>query len=360
MRNTLAILWLLTAGLQAQDDPLSARLEAEQALVAELSSQQVNVDLSDAALADGAAWIEALAGIAVEIPAQHADESIQLVLRQVSLWNVLRLLASQTGLHIVVDPDDRRVLLTTAEEAGLQRVEAVFSARELERLLARPDRLPRPPQEIAETEPGSYRLRLGGSDVAFSGVDGAVAIVDGGLALLLDDSWSAPPDEQDSQLLEILQTRVSLDFMPELSFEDRIDFIRQISRLPLVVSRDALGAAEDIEAPALKLTDTELGVALKLLLAQYPARLRFKIDAGVVLVGTAAELKERKLAVRCFDDDDGSELWTAPILLEGGGTILGLRLTRTAVLVYTRSERGDEAWIFVRRTGVPFARIPLR
>lgn len=60
-----------------------------------------------------------------------------------------------------------------------------------------------------------------------------------------------------------------------------------------------------------------------------------------------------------FENFFGAELWSSALLLEGGGRLLGLRQTAAAVVVYTRSQAGDQAWVFVRRSGELFARVPL-
>ncbi len=350
MRRLLPLA-LLCALLSAQDR-LRERIDAEAAVEEELA-QKIDLDLQEEPLGAALAFLETLSGRQITAPEETLDSPVGLILRDVELWTVLRVLAATQGLALFVDLDGGALRLAAGDEVARLRLAATLAPAEHERVLAAPDGLPPAPAEVAESAPGCYRVPLG-EGVDFRLEEGAGVLLDASGAVLLDQDWRPEPDPAERAVQEQLDMLVSLRFDGPLG--DRVELLRAVTGLPIVMSSTAFEAAAGVDRPPLIITDGELRVAVRHLAKMYG--LGWCVRDGVVLIGSEEETAERILGLRCLGPD-GAERWSVPLRLPGGGEILSLRVGADAVYVYTRSADGDELHVFARDDGTAFVRIPL-
>lgn len=104
------------------------------------------------------------------------------------------------------------------------------------------------------------------------------------------------------EVRRVLATRkVSLNF-DKLSWTEAFDFIRDITDLNIVISREARDVLDsNARTVSLRLKDLRLRNALILTIEQLSEELAFGIQKGVLVIGLKTELRRRSMILRLYD-----------------------------------------------------------
>ncbi len=125
----------------------------------------------------------------------------------------------------------------------------------------------------------------------------------------LDRTSAATLDVEDRELAETIERRFDRQRitlrLDATSFEDSLEVFRQTTGWNIVVDGRAQTVIDEVGPKiSLRLKDVKLRSAFELLLDQTDARLRYKVQHGVLAIGTLEEWKGKDLILDIIPVDD--------------------------------------------------------